>query len=149
MADYTMYRKPGLVTRTMNRFVSWLASRGLMPSDTITLEVRGRRSGQMRSAVINWVEHEGQRYFVSPRGEAEWVRNVRAADGEAVIRRRERQKVRLEEVPAEQRAPIIKAYLAKTEVATRQHFGVDPKTEIGEFEAIAARHPVFRIVKVD
>ncbi len=48
--------------------------------------------------------------------------------------------------PAEERAPIIKAYLGKTARATRQHFGVDPKAEPAEFETIAGRHPVFRIV---
>ncbi len=149
MADNTMYRRPTKLTRTMNRIVSWLASRGLMPSDTITLEVKGRRSGMIRSNVVTWVERDEERYLVSPRGETEWVRNVRAAGGEAVIRRRERQKVRLEEVPTEQRAPIIKAYLKKTAKATQQHFGVDPKAELEEFEGIAARHPVFRIVTVD
>ena len=145
----TFYRRPTRLTRTMNRFVGWLASRGLMPSDTITLEVKGRRSGMTRSSVVTWVEHGEGRYLVSPRGETEWVRNVRAAGGDAAVRRRGSQKVRLEEVPAEERAPIIKAYLVKTAKATRQHFGVDPKAEIEEFEAIAARHPVFRIVTVD
>ena len=145
----TFYRRPTKVTQTFNRFMSWLASRGLMPSDTVTLEVKGRRSGMVRSNVVTWVKQDGERYLVSPRGESEWVRNVRAADGEAVIRHRGRQSVRLEEVPAEERAPIIKAYLAKTAMATRAHFGVDPKAEIEEFEAIAARHPVFRIVMTE
>ena len=145
----TFYRRPMKATQVMNRFTSWLASLGLLPSKTVTLEVRGRRSGQVRSAVINWVEHEGQRYFVSPRGEAEWVRNVRAGGGEAVVRRRGRQSVRLEELPSEQRAPILKAYLGENAITTKAHFGVDPKGEIREFEAIAARHPVFRIVRVD
>jgi len=75
------------------------------------------------------------------------VRNVRAAGGEAAIRRRGRRSVRLEELPAEQRAPILKAYLGKTAAATRQHFGIDPKAEIAEFEAIAGRHPVFRVIE--
>ena len=145
----TFYRRPTKVTQTFNRFMSWLASLGLMPSDTVTLEVKGRRSGKIRSNVVTWVEQDEKRYLVSPRGESEWVRNVRAADGEAVLRHRGRQRVRLEEMATEERAPIIKAYLAKTAMATRQHFGVDPKAEIEEFEAIAARHPVFRIVTVD
>ncbi len=79
-------------------------------------------------------------------GEAEWVRNVRAAGGEAAFRRRGQQRVRLEEIPSEQRAPILKAYLGENAWSTQQYFGVDPKPEI---EAIAARHPVFRIVRVD
>ncbi len=142
----TFYRRPTKLTQMMNRFVSWLASLGVTSSDTVTLEVKGRRSGRVRSNPVTWVEHDGERYLVSPRGESEWVRNVRAAGGDAEIRHRGRQRVRLEEVPAEERAPIIKAYLGKTATATRQHFGVDPKAELAEFEGIAARHPVFRIV---
>ena len=145
----TFYRRPAKATQIIDRFVSWLASLGLMPSKTVTLEVKGRRSGRVRSTVINWVEHEGERYFVSPRGEAEWVRNVRAAGGDAAIRHRGHQRVRLEEIPFDQRAPILKAYLGENAWSTQQHFGVDPKAEIEEFEAIAGRHPVFRIVTVD
>ena len=145
----TFYRRPMKLTQIMNRFVSWLASLGLMPSDTVTLEVKGRRSGSVRSNVVTWVEQEGSRYLVSPRGESEWVRNLRAAGGDAVLRHRGRRPVRLEELPAEERAPIIQAYLRKTARATRQHFGVDPKAGLEEFEAIAARHPVFRIATVE
>jgi deazaflavin-dependent oxidoreductase (nitroreductase family) len=142
----TFYRKPTAFDRAINRFVSWVASIGLTPSKTVTLEVKGRRSGQVRSTVVNWVEHEGERYFVSPRGEAEWVRNVRAAGGEAVIRRRGRERVRLEEVASEQRAPMLKAYLGENVMTTQKHFGVDPKAELSEFEEISGKHPVFRIV---
>ena len=124
------YRRPTKLTQLLNRTMGWLASLGMTPSDTVTLEVKGRRSGAVRSTVVTWVEHEGTRYLVSPRGESEWVRNVRAVGGEAAIRRRGRRSVRLEEVPAEQRAPVIKAYLAKTAMATKQHFGVDPKAEM-------------------
>ena len=145
----TFYRRPMKLTQMFNRFVSWLASLGVTPSDMVTLEMRGRRSGRVRSNAVTWVEHEGERYLVSPRGESEWVRNVRASGGDAVIRHRGRRDVRLDEVPAERRAPILEAYLRKTASATRQHFGLDPKAGIEEFQRIAARHPVFRIVGGD
>jgi deazaflavin-dependent oxidoreductase (nitroreductase family) len=133
----------------MNRAFSWFASLGVTPSRMITLEVKGRRSGEVRSTVVNTVEYEGQRYLVSPRGETEWVRNVRAAGGEAVIRHGGRQTVRLEELPAEERAPVIKKYLGENALSTRQHFEVAPKAELAEFAAIAASHPVFRIAPED
>ena len=142
----TFYHKPTPMTRVFNGVMGWLASIGLTPSDTLTLEVKGRRSGQTRSTVVTSVEHDGQRYLVSPRGGTEWVRNVRAAGGEATLRHRGRQGVRLEELPVDQTAPIIKAYLKKTKMATKQHFGIDPNAPIEEFESIAARHPVFRVV---
>ncbi len=150
-------RRPTLAGRVINRLWSWTASMGLMPSTwpgkppwgTTTLEVKGRRSGQLRSTVVTWVEQDGERYLVSMLGEgAEWVRNVRAASGQAVVRHGKRRKVRLDEVPADQRAPILQTYLKKTAISTRRHLGVDPKAPIGEFERIAPNHPVFRIVKV-
>jgi deazaflavin-dependent oxidoreductase (nitroreductase family) len=141
------YRRPAKLTQVMNGALGRLASLGLTPSHMITLKVKGRRSGETRSTVMNMVEYEGARYVVSPRGEAEWVRNVRAAAGAAVIRHRGRRSVRLEEIPAEQRAPILKKYLGENAMSTKQHFGIDPKAEIAEFEAIAGRHPVFRVIE--
>src|SRR3990172_584540 len=142
----TFYRRPTRLTQVMNGALGWLASLGLTPPHMITLEVKGRRSGETRSTVVNEVEYEGDRYLVSPRGEAEWVRNVRAAAGDAVIRHRGRRSVRLEEVAAEQRAPILKKYLGENAMSTRQHFGIDPKAEIAEFAEVAGRHAVFRII---
>ena len=42
-----------------------------------------------------------------------WVHNVRAAGGRAVIRHGRRHEVRLIEVPPDERAPVIKAYLER------------------------------------
>ena len=55
--------------------------------------------------------------------------------------------MRLEEVPSEQRAPILKKYLGENAMSTKQHFGTDPKADVAEFEAIAGRHPVFRVIE--
>jgi len=119
---------------------------GLTPRSMISIEVKGRRSGQPRSTVVNWVEHGGERYLVSPRGHAEWVRNVRAAGGEATIRHGSRTSVRLEEMVPAESAPIIQAYLKKTARVTKGLFGIDPGAALEEFERIAPLHPVFRIV---
>jgi len=142
----TVYHKPSGLVKLMNGFIGRLASMGLIPGDTAMLQVKGRRSGEMRSTAVTWVEHEGQRYLVAPRGTTDWVRNVRAAGGQAAIRRRNSEDVRLEEMPVEQRALIIKAYLKKTAMVTKREFGIEPDAPIEEFEKIAERHPVFRIV---
>ncbi|HEV8573136.1 MAG TPA: nitroreductase/quinone reductase family protein [Dehalococcoidia bacterium] len=144
----TVYHKPSGVVKAMNGFFGWLASIGLMPRDTVQLQVKGRRSGQIRSVPVTWVEHEGQRYLVAPRGNTEWVRNAKAAAGEAVLKHGKSEKVRLEELPAEQRAPIIKSYLKKTARVTKREFGIEPDAPIEEFERIAPDHPVFRVVPV-
>ena len=93
------------------------------------------------------MEHDGQRYLVAPRGNTEWVRNVKAAGGEAILKRRKAERVRLEEVPVEQRAPIIKSYLKKTALVTKREFGIEPEAPLEQFEKIADRHPAFRITK--
>ena len=144
----TVYHKPTAATKLFNSIWGRLAGIGFTPKKMVMLEVKGRRSGAPRSVPVNVVEYDGARYLVSPRGESEWVRNVRAAAGRAVLRHGKRESVSLEELPPGDRAPIIQAYLKENAMATKQHFGVDPKADISEFERIAPVHPVFRITEV-
>jgi len=144
----TMYHKPSGFVKAMNSFVGRLASWGLIPGGIASLQVRGRRSGQTRSTAVTWVEHDGQRYLVAPRGNTEWGRNVRAAGGEAVLKHGRSERLRLEEVPIEQRAPIIQAYLKKTARVTKREFGIEPDAPMEEFQRIAPDHPVFRITTI-
>ncbi|TMG01819.1 MAG: nitroreductase family deazaflavin-dependent oxidoreductase [Chloroflexi bacterium] len=144
----TMYHKPSGLVKAMNSLVGRLASWGLIPGGTALLQVKGRRSGQTRSTAVTWVEHDGQRYLVAPRGNTEWVRNVKAAGGEAVLKHGKSDAVRLEELPVEQRAPLIQAYLKKTARVTKREFGIEPDAPIEEFQRIAPDHPVFRITTI-
>lgn len=127
--------------------VFWvIATLGLPPSFVVLLQTRGRRSGKLRTTILLTANHEGDRYLVSVTGgEAQWVRNARAANGDAFVRHGRRRAVRLEEVPVEQRAPVLKAYL-KWALGARPLFGISHKAPLEEFAAIAQRHPVFRIV---
>jgi deazaflavin-dependent oxidoreductase (nitroreductase family) len=150
-------RHPTRAGRMINRAWTWMAGAGLTPNSwpgqprggTIALETTGRRSGRACANVVTWVEHDGNRYLVSMLGErSDWVRNARAAGGEAAIRHRGRRPVRLQEVPVDQRAPILKAYLKRTRISTQEHLGgIDPNGPIEEFVRIAPRHPVFRILE--
>ncbi len=112
----------------------------------VTLEVAGRKSGRIISLPVAVALVGGQRYLVSMLGdEAQWVRNVRAAHGRAFIRSGGRTEVQLEEVPVDQRAPILKAYLQRAPGA-RPHIPVDKDAGLAEFEAVSASFPVFRII---
>ena len=144
MAEY--YNKPTALTKFINSTVRQLASIGLSPRDTVAVRVRGRKSGKMRSNVVTYVEHDGARYLVAPRGTTEWVRNVRAARGEAALKHGRSQPVRLIEVPDAQRAPIIRSYLRKMPGMVRREFGVEAGAPDADIERIAPQHPVFRIV---
>ena len=128
------------------RRVFWLiASLGLPPAFIVRLEVTGRRSGKVRSTILLCADHDGERYLVSVLGDAsDWVRNVRAASGEAIIRHGRARTVQLEQVPVGDRAPILKAYL-KRALGARPLFTVAHDAPIEEFERIAPKYPVFRI----
>jgi deazaflavin-dependent oxidoreductase (nitroreductase family) len=116
---------------------------------TIALETKGRRSGVPREHVVTWVEVDGSRYVVSMLGErADWVRNARANSGDAWIRHGGRKPVQLQEVPVDQRAPVLRVYLKRTAMSTANHLGLKPNAPIEDFQRIAPDHPVFRIIDV-
>lgn len=142
-----LYRgqRPGWIARLLNRGWAAVASSGVASGYLVTLEVPGRRSGRTTPLPLVMAVVGGQRYLVSMLGDdAQWVRNVRAAGGRAILRSGGREEVRLEEVPAGQRAPILKAYLERAPGA-RPHVPVDKDALLPEFEKIAAAYPVFRV----
>jgi hypothetical protein len=96
---------------------------------------------------VNLLSIGTEEYLVSPRGETEWVRNVRAADGRLVlILGRHRQARSAVEVPLEAAAPILRAYLSRWKFEVGMFFdGVGPDSTDEEFAAVAARHPVFAL----
>ncbi len=73
-----------------------------------------------------------------------WVRNVRANEGRAVIERRGRRPVRLVEVPVPQRPRLLQAYVEQVPGA-RPHLPVAYTQPVVDFEPIAAAYPIFKI----
>jgi deazaflavin-dependent oxidoreductase (nitroreductase family) len=143
-----LYRdgRPGALMRALNRLDAVTYASGLLaPRTGATLEVVGRHSGHPISLPVAVVELDGSRFLVSMLGrDANWVRNVRAADGRAVLRRRSREQVELDEIPVAERPPVLRRYLAVAPGA-RPHFPVDWQAPMSEFVPIADRYPVFRI----
>jgi deazaflavin-dependent oxidoreductase (nitroreductase family) len=122
---------------------------GLSPRRWVVLEVAGRRSGQTRRFPIAMADYHGELYVVSRLGErCHWVRNVRAAAGIVTIRHGRRRRCRLVEIPVQDWAPIIKAYLTQVPFG-RLHVPVDHTAAVSAFEAIADRYPVFRVEPYD
>jgi hypothetical protein len=153
----TAYRPPAAWYRWLNHLGVPLTRLGLAPHDAVTLEVRGRRSGKRRRIPILRTPYRGEDHLVALAGESAWVRNVRAASGRAVIRRRGARKVLLEELPPDRRPPIIAAYLRRAKErsgpesaanAARSYFGLDPDPSLEEIQTIVDRYPVFRIAYV-
>ncbi|MBB2914129.1 hypothetical protein FHS43_005441 [Streptosporangium becharense] len=145
----TMYRRgrPNALMRLMNRLdVLVYGARRLSPRQGAVLKVTGRRSGDITSVPVAVAACRGAEFLVSMLGpDANWVLNVQAAGGRAVLRRRGRETpILLEEIPPEHRAEILRRYLAAAPGA-RPHLGLGPTAPLPEFHRIAPRHPVFRI----
>ncbi|MFF4615529.1 nitroreductase family deazaflavin-dependent oxidoreductase [Nonomuraea jabiensis] len=141
-----LYRggRPNRLARAMNRAWRVLHSSGLVRC-LVTLEVAGRRTGRVISFPLVAADYRGERYLVAmPGPNANWVRNVRAAEGRAVLCHGRRRAVRLEEVEPALRAPIPRRYLGLAPGA-RPHVPVDRHAPLEEYERIAAGVPVFRI----
>lgn len=111
------------------------------------LVIRGRRSGKTIQVPLVIVRYRGSWYLVSMFGEASnWVKNLRAVNGDAVLIHGRRRAVRLIDVPAAVRAPIIKRYLLFA-VGARPHMPVGWNEPLAAFEAVAAKYPVFLVEK--
>ncbi|HLM65824.1 MAG TPA: nitroreductase/quinone reductase family protein [Acidimicrobiales bacterium] len=147
-ADAPHYRQPGWFTRNVfNRAVSMLTRRGVSVLGSRVLEVRGRTSGQPRRTPVNQLTVDGTDYLVSPRGETQWVRNVRAADGELDLllgRRREHRVAH--ELADHEKVAVLRAYLRRWKAEVGVFFdGVSADSSDEELAAIAPRHPAFRL----
>ncbi|SNT54051.1 deazaflavin-dependent oxidoreductase, nitroreductase family [Actinomadura meyerae] len=148
-AKRRMYRggRPSGPMRLWNRFDALLYATGwVRPAHTAVLRVRGRRSGRDTAVPVAVADVGGAEYLVSMLGpDANWVLNVEAAGRTAVLGRRGRDvPVRLEPVPPEDRAPILRRYAAVAPGA-RPHLRLGPAAPLGEFARIAEEHPVYRI----
>ncbi len=142
------YREPGLITRkVLNPAVAMLTKAGISVWGSRVLEVRGRTSGDPRRTPVNLLELDGVQYLVSARGNGQWVRNVRAADGRlALLLGKHRDERTAQEVPDSEKSPILRAYLRKWKSEVGIFFdGVTAGSEEGDFERIAPKHPVFRL----
>ena len=149
LSDFTrwLYRgqRPNWIARILNRATAAVASSGVTSNYLVTLEVIGRKSGRTVSLPVVIAVVDGQRYLVSMLGEnVHWAHNVRAAGGRAALRSGGREEIQLEEVPTDQRAPILRAYLQRAPGA-RPHVPVNKDAALAEFEKIAAQFPVFRV----
>jgi len=138
--------RPNWLATILNRCSAAVHTLGIAPNYLVTLEVPGRLSGRTARLPLDMAAVEGERYLVSMLGaDVDWVRNVKAASGNATLRHGRREQVRLEEVPADRRATVLKAYLKRAPGA-RPHFSIDKDAPLPEFERVAANYPVFHVI---
>lgn len=142
------YREPNWFTRNVfNRLVAGLTRAGVSVAGSRVLEVRGRKSGEPRRVPVNLLTYQGRSYLVSPRGETEWVRNVRAAGGRlALIQGRRREELVGEELADSAKPALLREYLRRWKFEVGIFFdGTDADSSDEDLAAIAPKHPVFRL----
>lgn len=132
------------VARRFARVWTRVFDSGLLPKRWVTLEVRGRRTGKLRRFPLGMADVDGNWYLVSMLGECAWTRNVHAAQGRVVLKRRRRVPCTLTEVPVAERGPILQRYVDKVP-GGRPHIPVAKGSPIGDFQAIASSYPVFLV----
>lgn len=144
------YREPGWFTKhVFNKAVAGATLLGISVWGSRVLEVRGRKTGAPRRTPVNLLAVGNATYLVAPRGEAEWVRNVRAASGQLdlLVGRRRTHYVATELVD-EEKIPVLRAYLQRWKAEVGVFFdGVGPDSTDEEVAAIAPKHPVFTIAE--
>ncbi len=143
----TKYVQPGWATvRLLNPTVEFLTRRGVSVLGSRILAVRGRKSGDWRTTPVNLLSLGGHRYLVSPRGETQWVRNLRAVGSGKLLVGSRTEHFRATELSDEEKPSVLRAYLKRWRMEVGAFFdGVSDASSDAELARIAPDHPVFRI----
>jgi deazaflavin-dependent oxidoreductase (nitroreductase family) len=144
----TRYEEPNRVARAGNVVIRWLAELGVSIAGTRALRVRGRKTGKSRAVVINLLTVDGLDYLVSPRGNTQWARNVRAAAIVEMGPRWRRQRVRASEVDDAAKPELLRRYLARWYWQVKDYVGgLTPDSSDEQLRAVAPTIPVFALTK--
>ena len=140
------YVKPKNAMNTFNQIVGRLTKMGVSVYGSRVLAVRGRSSGEWRTNPVNPLTIDGTRYLVAPRGNTQWVRNMRAAGGGELHIGRRVEPFTVTEVADDAKPAILRAYLKKWKFEVGVFFdGVDAKAPEEKLREIAPGYPIFRI----
>jgi deazaflavin-dependent oxidoreductase (nitroreductase family) len=144
------YQRPNWLDRhLMMPAVAGFTRLGLSVWGSRVLEVKGRKTGEPRRVPVNLLTFEGDQYLVAPRGETQWVRNLRAAGDGVLILGRKRQAFTAVEIADADKPALLRAYLKRWKAEVGVFFdGTGPDSSDAELAAIAAKHPIFELAAV-
>jgi deazaflavin-dependent oxidoreductase (nitroreductase family) len=132
--------------RLSNGLVGGLTRRGISLKGSRLLSVQGRKSGEWRSTPVNPLPYEGKTYLVSPRGQTQWVRNMRVSGGGKLQVGRRVESFSATELADAQKPPLLREYLRRWKFEVGMFFeGVGPDAPDARLLEIAPGYPVFEI----
>ena len=149
-ATEARYVKPKSATNFFNDTVGRLTRMGVSVYGSRVLAVKGRKSGEWRTTPVNPLRlADGTRYLVAPRGNTQWVRNLRAVGtGELRIGRKV-EPFSATEIADDDKPAILRAYLKRWKSEVGKFFeGLDPDASDDEVAKVAPGFPVFKIDRV-
>lgn len=134
-------------TRVTNMIVTALSRLGISAFGAKELVVIGRRSGRPHSTPVNPLQVDGSLYLVAPRGQTQWVRNVRHDPRITLRSGRAETAYRAKEVHGAAAVPVMRHYMARWAWEVGKFFpeGVTAKSTDAELGAVIPDHPVFRL----
>ena len=149
----------GVFVRSNNAVMRSLIRAGVRIGTFAVLTVPGRRTGRPVHVPLVVFPYGGNRHLVASYGVVNWVRNLRAADGRAELRRgRATEKITAIELSAEQAGPILRFSLQtgppgipRLIVRMFRRFFVLPYLDVDmnssddDFARSARNHPVFLV----
>jgi F420H(2)-dependent quinone reductase len=124
-------KPPWFTVRVFNRIAM---ATGVSNTETLTVTKRG--SGESQQIPVVTVEVAGTRYLVSTRGESQWVKNVRANPTVTLTGKSGAATYVTRETPTSERPPVLIAYQKKAGRAVVGYFRKLPDP---------ADHPVFAL----
>lgn len=140
------YDEPNGMAKAANTLVRWLAEAGISIAGTRALRVRGRKTGHAHKVVINVLTVGDVEYLVSPRGNTQWARNVRAAGAVEMGPGWRRRTLRATEVPDGAKPELLRRYLDRWYWEVKGHIaGLTPDSSDEQVRAAAPSIPVFAL----
>jgi deazaflavin-dependent oxidoreductase (nitroreductase family) len=135
------------INALFNGSVAGLTRLGISVWGSRVLYVRGRTSGEWRTTPVNVLTHDGHRFLVAPRGQTQWVRNLRVARGGELRVGRRVERFTATELADDQKPEILRAYLKRWKLEVGVFFdGVDGHASDDKLLQIAPGYPVFEVV---
>jgi hypothetical protein len=132
--------------RFFNPIMKTLIRLGVPVGPVQILSVPGRRTGKLHSTPVTPITVGGQRYLTTV-GDTDWVRNARASGWGMLSHGRVSERVGLVELPADERAPILREFPKQAPQGIRfyrQTLGIS-----GDPDSFAAAAPRCRVFRVD
>ena len=143
---HALRQNPSRAAQAANTLIRWLAELGISIAGTRSLRVRGRKSGKERGVVINLLTVDGVDYVVSPRGNTQWARNVRAAGVVEMGPRWRSRRTRISEVADDAKPELLRRYLDRWYWQVKDYVApLTPESTDDEYRAAAPNIPVFEL----